>query len=53
MEIWEYKVCYLRHAYIEGEVEKELNMLGKDGWELVTMYKEDGSLYAVLKRKKQ
>ena len=47
MKQWEYKVELLHSISM---TEDDLNDLGEDGWELVNIYKEDGSWYAVLKR---
>ena len=47
MKQWEYKVEFLGSIF---NSEDDLNDLGEDGWELVNIYREDGSWYAVLKR---
>ena len=48
MNRWEYKVEELYTSiYLADD---DLNSLGDDGWELVNIYKENGSWYAVLKR---
>ena len=47
MQRWEYKVEYLGSVFAS---ERELNSLGEKGWELVNIYREDGTWYAVLKR---
>lgn len=51
MQKWEYKI-----ERVDGTKyyrEDTLNYEGDEGWELVTIYREDGSYYAVFKRPKQ
>ena len=47
MQHWEYKSEIISSPYL---ADHDLNQLGKEGWELVGIYKDDGSWYAVLKR---
>ena len=47
MQRWEYKVADLLYVSIS---ESDLNSLGEEGWELVSICREDGDFYAVLKR---
>jgi hypothetical protein len=52
---WEYKIDYLGggHAKIK-DTEAELNKLGSDGWELITIrFNESGSDVAYYKRLKR
>jgi hypothetical protein len=49
MTEWEYKVLIVE---VKEEPEKELNKLGKEGWELVSISVEDRIIFSVLKRKK-
>lgn len=50
MQKWEYKIEYLG-SFI-SYYEDDLNEAGNRGWELVNIYKQDGSWYAVFKRPK-
>jgi hypothetical protein len=52
---WEYKVLKAGMG-IKGvnaeEVEEELNLWGEEGWELVSLERQQSSILAVLKRSK-
>lgn len=50
MKTWEYKVEWLFNSIQFSE--DDLNEIGDQGWELVGIYREDGSAYAVFKRPK-
>ena len=50
MQKWEYMVKDL--GIWVSSCEYRLESIGDDGWELVGIYKEDGSWYAVFKRPK-
>jgi hypothetical protein len=53
MEKWEYNLLVLSPNTECAECEAALNGLGKDGWELVTLYVNDaGDNVFVLKRLK-
>jgi len=49
MTEWEYKILIVE---VKEEPEKELNKLGREGWELVSISVEDRIIFSVLKRKK-
>ena len=49
MQQWEYMTEMVLSVYC---AERDLNRAGRDGWELVGIYREDGSWYAVFKRPK-
>ena len=48
MQQWEYKIDDL--WYIDSHKVEELNRAGREGWELVGIYHEGSSAYAVFKR---
>lgn len=48
MQKWEYKIDYLGCGMHYDE--DKMNCAGNAGWELVGLYREDGSWYAVYKR---
>ena len=47
MQKWEYKVEQVFNVW---DSQWRLNNAGDEGWELVGIYREDGSFYAVFKR---
>ncbi len=49
---WEYKVENWKPGWLQGDIEKRLNELGKDGWELIALqwWDEGSSATIVLKR---
>jgi Domain of unknown function (DUF4177) len=48
--IWEYKQVVRNFSRDGMPSEEELNKLGKEGWELVSIVSNAGSLYLYLKR---
>jgi len=51
MQKWEYRIEELVLGIQFSD--DELNDIGENGWELVGIYKEDDSFYAVFKRPKE
>ena len=49
---WEYTVETWKPGWLQGDIEKRLNELGKDGWELISLqwWDEGSSATIVLKR---
>lgn len=50
MKKWEYSCSYLHESYDQSQLEKQLNWLGDDGWELIAFRNEDRDTYGVFKR---
>ena len=53
MEKWEYKVLSFDSNKTSRDIEKEINNLGNEGWELVTATNSNGNKAIYLKRRKE
>lgn len=52
MQKWEY-IIEETNLRLSHTAKSKMDMLGKDGWELIGIYQEDDVWYAVYKRPKE